>query len=470
MADKINIPITVTGGQAAKEEIRAVGAAAAEAQRTAAEAQRTVGERIPDMGGYPGQRPAPASPAQAVAAGTAERAAAGAKIVAGAEVAAGAKLAAGGMAAAAEKTALFTREGRTLAAVLLTQINPALGSMVLLASHVVKGVSAISLGLLPLAGVAVVLSGIVMFFQQLKAQAQAAAEAIERALAAIKAARAKGQETRGRLAEQGARAGIYGQAATMQETARALQAGGIPQAQAENAALAERIAAREGIDFDRERYLAGLAPRGMQPAEFGQGSMQDRATLRRVLQAGGAPEAQRALAAYRGDVGLAAKAAAPSMGAQREDPLDAALQRLALEHPELTAKEAQAAERIAREILPKAPEAGNWLVGHEAGRRDIFRMGSRYAIAPGKFLTEADPGLGGAASVEDIVRAARDVYRNAREFGGGSTEARAPETQPVTINITNHHQTTNVATVYSGEGGGFSRMMYESLEGGGIEN
>jgi len=424
MTDRINIPITVTGAADAKEELRAVGQAAAEAKQAAA------------GGAGPG--------APSVAEQTAR-----------------------GVGAAADKTALFTREGRTLAAVLLTQINPALGSMVMLVSRVVAGFSALSLGLLGLAGGAAALGGLVLFFQELKAQAQAAAEAIERTRAAARAAREEGLGTRERLAEQGARAGIYGQAAAMQAAARAMQGGGIPRELAENAALAERIAAREGLAFEREQYLAGLTTRGMQPADFGQGAAQDRATLLRLLAAGQRADAQAALAAYRGDVGLAARAAAPPLGAQLVNPLDAAVQRLKLQHPELNEAELIAAERIAREILPRAPGAGEWAVGHEAGRRDIFRMGSRYALAPGQFLTEADPGLGGAARVGDIVRAARDLYRTAEELGGGSAEARRPTSQPVNINITNHNN-THVATAYLPEGGGTSRSMYEALEGGGI--
>lgn len=424
MTDRINIPITVTGAAAAKEELRAVGQAAAEAKQAAA------------GGAGPG---APRAADQT----------------------------ARGLEAAAEKTALFTGEGRTLAAVLLTQINPALGSMVMLISRVVAGFSAFSLGLLGLAGGAVALGGLVTFFQELKTQAQTAAEAIERTRAAARAAREEGMGTRERLAAQGARAGIYGQAAAMQEAARSLQASGIPRELAENAALAERIAAREGLAFDREQYLAGLTTRGMQAAELGQGPGQDRATLLRLLASGQRADAQAALAAFRADVGMAAKAAAPAIGASMENPLDAAVQRLKLQHPELNEAEMIAAERIAREILPRAPGAGEWAVGHEAGRRDIFRMGSRYALAPGQTLTEADPGLGGAARVGDIVRAARDIYRTAEELGGGSAEARRPMNQPVNINITNHNN-THVATAYLPEGGGISRSMYEALEGGGI--
>jgi len=428
MTDRINIPITVTGAADAKEELRAVGQAAAEAKQAAA------------GGAGPG--------APSVAEQTAR-----------------------GLGTAADKTALFTREGRTLAAVLLTQINPALGSMVMLISRVVAGFSAISLGMIGLVGASAALGGVVLMFQEWRAQAEAVEAAVRRAQAAMKAMREEGMDTRKRLADAGAAAGLMGATAAMQATAAELQHGGIPRELAENAALAEQIAAQQGIGFDRQRYLAGLATRGMQPAPFGMDQSENRRTLLRLLAAGQREDAQRAIEAYTADVGLGAAAEAPTADALRADPLDVAAKRLGAARGDFTAEELAAAERIAREILPEIQRRGG-----RRGEAAIAALSRRIVDVPWyvdirRPLTDelalgARAGLG-SARVEELIDAAETMLQDARKLGGGSAEARRPTSQPVNINITNHNN-THVATAYLPEGGGTSRSMYEALEGGGI--
>jgi hypothetical protein len=368
---------------------------------------------------------------------------------------------------ATEKQKAFTREGRMMAAMLLSEINPALGSMVMVLAHVARGIGEIGPGLVALAGGAAVLGGIVAIFQQMKAEAEAIIAAVARGREANRAAREEGAGQRTKLAQEAWAAGLYGRAGEIQRESAALQGEGVIAPVADSAALARAFAGREGITFNPDQYMRGLTTRGMRPIDFGQDRAKARAELRRVLEAGNTAEGERALASAMAETGLDAQLNAPDAAGNRVDPLDVAMRRLRQARPDLKPEERTAVERMIREGVLTLQDPG-----HAAMHRGIVRPGLLDLAWAGSDIERARAGFGGTQTVGELMELAGQVAENSRAIGRGGGGERIPTTQPVNVNIRNESHVTNVDTMYGGppvSPGAYFRA-YEQEPGGGIEN
>jgi len=479
MPDRINIPITVTGAEQAKAELRGV---AAEVQQTgqagAGGGGDTAGFRSwrrdqvaaqdlefrqwrarENIGLFaPGQTAGPAKSAADIGLAGGEAAALAATTQQMALAGAAAETAAG-------KKQLFTRRARMLAATLLGELSPAMGGMVNLFSQIALGIGEMTMGLIALAGGAALLGGLIAFFKELQAAAQAAREAIERANAARREARQEGAATRETLEREAEAMGLPGAGgAAQRQSAKWQKEMGVPADLAQNAALAQEFAKAKGLPFDLREYLGGVIMGGGKPPEL---EKYPAAVIAQVQAAGRRPEAAGALAAALSQVADKAKAEAPAPGSELVTSVDTAVAQIAKAHPELVAKEVAKAEELVRkgarlDIPATAAEitSGRWKL-----------KAAIMANLTGRRVEDLPAELGGAATGMDILRVAREMKERAAELGDGNLNLRVPTTQPVIINVINN-TTHNTDSQYNlGGGAGENLRSYETRhEGAGVEN
>ncbi len=435
MPDGVKIPVTVTGAEGAAEKLRAVGAAAGEARQA-------------------GQQGATAQEATAGGLGRIASAAG----------------------AAAEGQRILSRETRVMAAHLLGQINPALGSTFLLLNQIITGVRGVNAALLGLGAASLLIAGVGAAFAALRRQADEAREALERAREAGRRAdetraeqRARGAEQRARLAEAGRALGLAGEAALWQrEINRRGREEGVPAEFAEQVVLARSLAGEQGIEFDERRYLAGLiagAPR------LGGGTAEAVASIRAAMERGTPLRTQEFARVYLEDVKRAVQQAAAPREEEFAGALDAVLQELGRDRPELGAKELELVRERAKlggvpireparvpenEYLRPAPRA-------ERISRDIER---RYP--------ELKEELRGTALTPlELAELANEVARRTREREGEAWQGHAwmpPEAvgaRPIQITVNNYNTpTTNVASLYTLAPGGREAARAQELGGG----
>jgi hypothetical protein len=360
MPDKINIPVVVTGAEQAKAELRGVVSGVQEVKQAAVNPYAQLGALRGEAparrpGGIPGVEPerAVAAEQRALAATTEQTLRAGAA----AETAAG-------------KKQLFTRQARVLAATLLGEINPAMGGMVNLFSQIALGIGQMTAGLIALAGGAALLGGLIAFFKELQAAAQAAREAIDRAEEARREARGEGMTERERIREQAAAVGLVGATSAIQANARALErAENIPPEIAENLALAQILSRQRRRPFDPGAYLAGVLAGGGQPPKLE--GMEAAATIQETLARGRSREARAAAETWKWEL-KQEPSRAPPQGGEAIAPADAALAELAREARGLTENETNAARKV---LAAKIPLGVKWKAAMEALGLGIFRPG-----------------------------------------------------------------------------------------------
>lgn len=445
MPEGVKIPVSVSGAEAATEKLRAVGVAAGEARQA-------------------GQQ---AAPAQAAGGGGLGQLAAAAG-------------------AAAEGQRAFARETRVMAAHLLAQLNPALGSTFVLLTQIVTGVHGMNTALLGLVGVTAVVGAIGAAFAALRRQAEEAAAAIQRMHEAAERGeraraeqRGRGAERRARLAETGRVLGLAGEAAPWQREIDALaRERGVPTELGEQAVMAESLARAQGIPFDRERYLAGLISGG--PRLAGP-TAEAAAGIRANLARGGTPTARAFAAAYLADVAPAAQLRAPSREEARAAELDRVMAELARERPELGEREITLARRFAqmggipieepRFAEPPAITREEWArVGGpaealERARAEWIEYDIRRRLPGLKHELE-----GTTLSATALAELANEIVAALREREGEDWQRNAWQPpppsagQPVQITINQYNTpTTNVSSLYTVQPGAREQARAQEL-------
>jgi len=475
--DRINIPVTVTGAEQAKAELRGVVSGVQEVKQASANpyaqlaALRGEGPaRRP--GGVPGVEPerAASTAGPAVAAAAAEQQALAATTEQMTRAGAAAEVAAG-------KKQLFTRHARVLAATLLGEVSPAMGGMVNLFSQIALGIGEMTAGLVALAGGAALLGGLIMVFKELAATAQRYADALERAERARRGAREAGGEERERIRAAAAAVGVVGDTSLIQANARAQeQAENIPPAIAENLALAQILSRRRRRPFHPDEYLAGILAGGGEPPKLE--GMEAIATIQETLARGRSAEARAAAKTWKWELKQEAPTVPPP-GGERIAAIDTAMaeRRGEMDQRGLVENEIAAIRRMAAE-LPADLDLPSRLLA--ARKKGILPTWSNWSF---RDLYAREAGLGGAATNRELVEWANQIVPRALARGAALGAVPEPDTgiprpavattQPITINVHNdNRQTTNMDAGYFLGGGPREQYgAYETQhEGAGIEN
>lgn len=174
--------------------------------------------------------------------------------------------------------------------------NPAMAQTVDAILDLVSGIKSLNPVILVLIAVAAAVALITDAFQQAARAANQAREATERLHEAEKKRRGEAIKTRSEVAEELAGAGInpdqadaaMKRAAELNDPKRSVT---VSQELALNAALAEQLAAKFGVSFTTDQYLAGVAVSGAKPIKFGDTDKEQKAILLDVLNAGATPQA-----------------------------------------------------------------------------------------------------------------------------------------------------------------------------------
>jgi hypothetical protein len=353
----------------------------------------------------------------------------------------------GAMGAAAEKKAVFRREGRMLASLILSEINPALGATFHVASAVVRGIGAMSGAMLGLVGAAAALGTLVAIFQQIAQSAERAAARIREAIeaeqrfeAAAAQERAKGVQERIEIESTLGPLGLTGRSAELQR--RGAQLAGqlrIPVELGISTAVAEAVAAERRQAFDLATFAAGLIAGGGKPLGLADKPGEMAVQIARMLEAGRRAGGAEALERYHAATAGAARPFLPTPEMRREQPspLDVAAAAFAEQHPEISADDLRKIVEYVR--IPPSVQARaflRWL--------GLARPGAVPIATPEQAL---GPQL--APAVEEIrYRQAREEYwREERERAAREArQAPAPTSQPVSVH--NVNTTVNIDSVY----------------------
>ena len=448
--DGISIPVSVVGAKQAQQEVRAVAESVKELK------QASAGGSGADLLRETQGEQATAGQTGADALMLAQQASVAQAMQATGRAARGAAEGVGEL--GAQQMGLTHGSSVALYAILM-HLSPELAGLthlVLSLSRALAGASAFMLGLF---GATAAIGGIVALFNEWAEAAKRAEEATKRADEARRAAMTEGATTRTAYERRATALGMYGAGTRIQGEARQLQDKlGLPEDLAASVAIAEQYAQQNKMAFDRKQMMQGLLVRGGKPISEERDKYP--AELAATLTAGKLPAGEEALTKFLSQVGPEVRTGAPTASEMFRDQIALSAKRLGRQRPQFTSEEVAAAERIAKLGLPELydPAKEREVIGAAVRKGAIEDVPWTMGRIP---EPHAGAHLGGGATVDDLVKLAREIGRDA-EFQGNIQGKRpdvpsVPSTQPVTITQIFNTTHNNVDTAYTlGQRGGRS--------------